>query len=479
MAVELETQMLNNARFITPAYTDIVIRAKGIPQNILVNKFNVKYVLILYINDTVMLLKAPPNPAINNMAYFKIDSIVQDFVETDFKGYDDKALSRQSTSNGDNYHTQPHSIHQIDEFAKNKSNIKTVYGIGAYEYSDTASGTIQQFQSFTTDVAFTALNAVAQHNEGFSTQDMSEYFLTDAASRFLSKFSPTTFNTDNVTSSGQKIQLNQYHTIAFLNGNYNVVGGQSEVTRMRIRTYSSDNVLIDTKFVDNTYTNGGAPFGDVIQYNIYNGQGNTEEGLLYFGCGTKQLVQLGFDMTNVAYYFVQALNVDSAVSRAYQFDIQQPDCNGLETIRLTFLNSLGAWDYYNFTKKSVRKQRITKSAIKQNYGHNSQYAAEGIGSFPVFEFNTYNQGTEDGGTRTYNVKATEIIEANTDFITEEDADVLEELFTSTSVFMQTGNIFEPVVVNETEYIKQTGVNDKLLQYFITIEKGHNTRVQRL
>ena len=45
--------------------------------------------------------------------------------------------------------------------------------------------------------------------------------------------------------------------------------------------------------------------------------------------------------------------------------------------------------------------------------------------------------------------------------------------------MQTGNNFEPVVISETQYVKQTTANDKLIQYIISIEKGHNTRVQRL
>jgi len=53
------------------------------------------------------------------------------------------------------------------------------------------------------------------------------------------------------------------------------------------------------------------------------------------------------------------------------------------------------------------------------------------------------------------------------------------LFLSPDVYMQYGDSFEPVVINETEYIKQTSANDMLKQYIITIEKGHNTRVQRL
>ena len=97
----------------------------------------------------------------------------------------------------------------------------------------------------------------------------------------------------------------------------------------------------------------------------------------------------------------------------------------------------------------------------------------------AFNFKYYNQGTYDGGTRVFNTNATETIEANTDFITQDEASILEELFLSPDVYMQTGNTFEPVVINETEYIKQTSANDMLKQYIITIEKGHNTRVQRL
>ena len=91
----------------------------------------------------------------------------------------------------------------------------------------------------------------------------------------------------------------------------------------------------------------------------------------------------------------------------------------------------------------------------------------------------YEQGTYDGGTRTYNVNAVETIDANTEFITEDEAAILEELFLSPDVYMQNGERFEPVVINETEYIKQTSSNDKLIQYLVTIEKAHNTRVQRL
>lgn len=470
MSVTLKFLSTGNAKFLTPAYSDIVIQASNIPSNIYNNKFNVKYLCAIIVNGTtVATLKAVPNPNANRRALFRIQSILQDYTQTDKLGFETSLQGADSTFNGQFFIDAPHAIHQIDKYARNKENLRYVFCLGGYEYSETVNSEIEQVFSLDTDAQFLFLNSVAQHVEGFSSTDYSDFMLTAGNKKFLSIF-PNIF----ATGLGRKIQLNQYHTLAFFNGKHFL---DSEVTRIRIQTYDSDLVLIDEKFVDNTNANGGAVFGSEITYNNFTNAGNTDEGLLYFGCGTAQLDLLGFDLTNVSTYFVRALNVSNTVSNSYRFDIQKPDCKGFETIRLAFLNRLGTYDYYNFTKKSIRTTQIQKSPIKQNYGHqteNSTNFAGALQNLPI-----YTQGTYDGGTRTFNVNAIETIEANTDFITEEEAILLEELFTSSDVYMQTGSTFEPVVINETEYIKQTTANDMLKQYIITIEKAHNTRVQRI
>lgn len=468
MAVELRTTMQGNAQYLAPAYSDIVIYAEGIPQNIIDTGFNVKYLVSLSIDGVlVVTLKAPVDS--NGKAIFRISSILQDYTETDKSGYSDSDTN--STFNGNNMLQSNHAIHQIDKYARNKNNLHNCICIGGYEYSTTIGGTIITIGSLSSDVNFNFFNSVLQHSAGYSTEDFSDYLLTGGTKKFLTKF-PQNF--EGTGLSGQKIQASQYHTLAFLNGKHYL---DSKVTRIRIRTYNNSDTLLATQYVDNTLANGGAPFGSAITANFFTQTSNTEEGLLYFGCGTAQLTQLGVSLTNVAYYTVTALNVNSNVSKVYYFTIQDADCKGFETIRLAFLNSLGAWDYYNFTKKSIRKTQINKTAIKQNYG-TIPYQATTIGG-DIFNFDYYNQGTYDGGTRTFNVNAIETIEANTDFIREDEAAILEELFLSPDVYMQTGTTFEPVVINETEYIKQTTANDMLKQYIITIEKGHNTRVQRL
>jgi len=468
MAVELETLMTGNVQYLAPAYSDIIIRAKGMPNDIYDNKYNVKYICKVYIDGVLAAtLKAIPDTNLNRRAHFRIHNILQDYTSTDKLGFD--SIECNSTFEGSQYIDNPHSIHQIDKFARNRANLKTCLCIGGYEYSNTINGEILEVTSINTEVGFLYFNSVLQHVDGFSSQDFSDYLLTGVTKRFLTIFPR---NIDNIVS--QKIQLGQYHTVAFLNGNHYL---DSEVTGISISTFDSNNTLIEAQAINNTTANGGAPFGTTIGYNLFQNTTNVDEGLLYFGCGTAQLEELGFDMTNVADYYVVAINGVAPCSASYRFQIQDADCKGYETIRLAFLNRLGAWDYYNFNKRSVRTTEITRSAMKQNYGHTTEYSTSFAGALQGVT--TYNQGTYDGGTRTFNVNAIQTIEANTDFITEDEASLLEELFTSVDVYMQTGNNFEPVVISETQYVKQTTANDKLIQYIISIEKGHNTRVQRL
>lgn len=450
MAVKLTNTSQGNVKYLAPAYSDIVIEAEDIPA-VALNSYNVKYVVKVYIDNAIIILKAPLDS--NNKALFRISSVLQDYTQTDKRGYDLNGV--YSRHQGNQMLNSNHSVHTIDEYCRNRRNLNQVAMLGGYEYSLTPnSEIIQVFSIVFTNLLF--LNAVAQHKDGYSSQDFSDYLLNSNMKKFLSVF-----------SAEQNIQLGQYHTVGFLNGEFYE---DSRITGIQVRTYDADDVIINTELVLNVVTNGGADFINPLI-------GDNDKGLLYFGCGTQNLVNSGVDMSNVSYYVVTAVYAGGAVSQGYRFNIVGADCKGYETIRLAFLNSLGAWDYYNFTKKSTRSTQINKSVMKQNYGETPAYSTTFIGD--ILGASYYNQGTYDGGTKVFNVNATETIEANTDFVNEEEAAILEELFLSPDVYMQTGDIFEPVVINETEYVKQTSANDMLKQYIITIEKGHNKRVQRL
>jgi hypothetical protein len=76
------------------------------------------------------------------------------------------------------------------------------------------------------------------------------------------------------------------------------------------------------------------------------------------------------------------------------------------------------------------------------------------------------------------VSALEQFDANTDFISEQEAIYLESLFTSPNVYMIDGDDVMPVIVNDTGYTKQSLANDQLMQYSISIEKAHKLVIQQ-
>mgnify|MGYP003149758748 FL=1 len=183
------------------------------------------------------------------------------------------------------------------------------------------------------------------------------------------------------------------------------------------------------------------------------------------------------------YYDFALYNGTNAVagnrtSQYYRINKMEDDCKGYETIRLCWLNRHGAWDYYNFTKKSFREIDIEKEYLQHD---NINYAL-GVKKHNYFRTNSV-----------YNTTAKERITANTDWVDDEHAIWLEELFTSPEVYMlgqfntnDLGtdsymldlNYVTPVIITNNKYERYTSANDKVAQYEIEIEVDNTVNVQK-
>lgn len=444
---------------LNPAYQDFYLFANG-SEAVITSGVgtNLKYVLYVYNIDGTLLATLKVAANADGRGIFRVDNIIQDFTKTDVIGFD--LFSTQDSKFKDvGAFNKRHSIHHIDSYSRNKNNVKAFYFKASAEYVSTIDGSlislpISQAQPYLRNFYY-FWNGVVQHKDGeeFNTTQ----FLLDGNTKKAITSLDSTVN--------RKIRIGDYHTIAFFTGTYftdDTTQTSSIFDQVKIKTYNDSNALQSTYIYTNVNTNGGGTATSISE----------NQNLLYLGCGTQNIDnEYTEDFSGVSYYTVQAFNDASAVSVLYRFDIVGNDCKGYETIRLAFVNRLGTYDYYNFNKKSTRTTSIVRSTFKQDYGHTPS-AQNGS--------NYHDYGSYEGGTKNYNVNATETIEANTDFVSETEAVLLEELFTSPDVYMQNENgNFEPVVVANSEYIKQTTVNDKVKQYFITLQKGHETRVQRL
>tara|TARA_R100000278_G_scaffold38353_1_gene34035 strand:+ start:10986 stop:12368 length:1383 start_codon:yes stop_codon:yes gene_type:complete len=460
MAVQIHKQP---KRFLNPVYDDIIFTVKNPTTNV----FNHKFILEVYVTTgylpltgqidvKVATLKAKANT--ENRAHFNIANILQDFCKTDTDGFPYFGVN-DSTFAGVTATTEQHSIHQIDKFAQNKNNLKRYYVKAKEEFATTQNGFVFQQGGSVTSKKRLVWNAVRQLQDGFETFVDDTLLLSGSDCFFLTGL-PATVN--------RKIQLGQFHTIAFFNGAFGS-GNENEsfVSRMAVRFFDANNSAISTHIIDNTDANGGIT-AQTFWHASINSAWYTTHGLLYFGIGTQNLKNSGIATpTNAAYYTVVAQDSTNAnVSATYRFDITGADCKGFETIRLAYLNRLGAYDYYNFEKKSTRKTNIRRSNFKQNYG--------------TYDDANYHQASYQGGNTSYTVNAQEIIEANTDYITQDEAATLEELFTSPDVYLQEANgSFIKVLVEEKNYTKQTTANDMLIQYVIEVSKSNQTRIQKI
>jgi hypothetical protein len=223
----------------------------------------------------------------------------------------------------------------------------------------------------------------------------------------------------------------------------------------------------NAQYIANTATNGGLPSDD--------GSLADKSRLLYFGCGPANLEASTVDafssagtssgaakpsnFSGWAYYTIRGVDDTYAgMTDLYYFIKQDGSCKGYKVRRLAFRNSLGAYDYFNFKMKSTQTVDIRRNNFSTMLG--------------TFDKSKYRYNNTQRGKATRQVTATVKETLNTDWITEEDANLLEKLIMSTNVYIVENSdttYTEGVVITDSSFIRKTNVNDNLIQYTVQIE----------
>ena len=293
------------------------------------------------------------------------------------------------------------------------------------------------------------------------------YLLTGTSSNFLT-LAPKG-STQN--APGQFIRMGDYHTMAILNGP--LIQAHVKPTILAFQYFDSSGGYVGGNQVQLNYNSGFVDLSGASSIS------NANEAMIFLGVGTANIIGRGsFIPTNTSNYLVFMKNSNGAlISAPMQFTLQDDDCRGYETIRLTWLNKFGAWDYYNFTKKNTRGSDIKRTEFNKIKGNWNK-------SFYV------KNGYERGLT-TLHTNITENLTLNSDWFTnDEEAAWLEGLFISPEVYIleqdivtdtnpaEYGKYVTPVHIRNKKYQRYTRANDKVAQYEVDIEYSINKRVQR-
>ena len=464
--------------YTLPVGQDIVFSVSD--STIVANNYNVKFVANVYVGDSnanlnnttpVAVLKTTPNNA--GVGIFSLQPVLESFVKPDNNGTD---FGNTSTYKQVSYSdTTPHPIHLIDKFAT--SDNATRYFIVEFflEYSPTIDGvvTIDQSNSVLSEtylfyngyLNFDDILVQSGNDYGYQLSQFN-YVMNSSNDKFLSN-APTT----------QYARLTDYGTLPFFNflsaGDYSFqVGDDTAINKkvyyFKIILYNSSNTQLTVISSFANWTAGA----------FTNANSLSRTRINYLGAFPANLDGWSSDWdthkANVSYYTIQAFDDQNIeISQLYRINIITDSCKGFEGIRLTWLNPHGVWDYYTFTKKSVRSLQTNRTSYTQLGG--------------TWNESTYKINGFKGGKKNFRVNSKELITVNTDYLIDADAVWFEDLINSPEVYILNGyssdangmvnKYVEPVIVSTSSYIRKTKANDKLIQYTFELEKSKNKRIQ--
>ena len=475
----IEQQPLYN---VIPVGQEVIFVVSN--QTAVANEFKVKFICEVHIsntthpvvgtaNDLIGTFKTTPNNA--GVGIFDLRNIIESYVKADNMAANGSAFKTTTTSDD-----QRHPLHLIDKFSLNNNAASYLALQFKVEYLGATDSAGNQDNNIVRTQAGTAVNSdVFEIFNGYLKYDDILNIGTGAdASNFgydITKFENTNGSTGQFLTNAPLTQYaNQedYGTFAYLTET-NVASGfqNGYVDNIQIKLYNSSDAQIGTTIqVDRTSANGA--------YGTY--QAKAEQELIYFGCFPGNLrnwstvFQTQLATGNLAYYTVRAYNSSTTVGQRYIINVNCPDLRDFESIRLCWLNQWGAWDYYTFTKKSVRSLTTKSTTYNQLKG--------------TWNESLYRMDSFKGGKKAFRVNATEMIRVNTDFLNENENVMFEELMNSPEVYMLEGfqtttstqllnQFVTPVRVTSSSFTKKTIANDKLMQYTFEIEKTKTLRTQ--
>jgi len=402
--------------------------------------------------------KTKPNNV--GVGMFDFRQVVESYVSSDNIAGEGSSYKTAITGN-----ETSNPLHLIDKYSKNRNAVrwltiqfKTVYtDANGFEQEDTPVTSVD-YRLFNGYLKYDDVLDLQNVDFGYNTQKL---ILSNDTKQFLTN-SPTS----------QYANVEDYGTVGFLDHPHNVAA-------IRLTYYDSSGSQIGTENIDRNFINGANSASSNttdVQFHI-----------LYFGCFPANLRSDGSTMfaglitagtIQGGYYTVEALsNAFVPVSKLYTINVNCPNLKGYESIRLCWLNQWGAWDYYTFTQKSTRSISTKGSTYEQQTGTWNESA---------YRVNGYK-----GGKKTFRVNATEKIKMNTDFVSESENVMFEELTNSPEVYVLAvySSVYDvqtnlnqyvtPVRITSTNFTKKTVANDRLIQYTFEVEKSKTLRTQSI
>lgn len=265
-----------------------------------------------------------------------------------------------------------------------------------------------------------------------------------------------------------------YSSLSFLNWwDLSVGSFDSAIQLLQYKQYSANGTLLRTDNVQNTTAAGGGP---QTASNYTTQTFSQPYTLLYAKTGPQNLKDASLWDATTAYYTVQAFAKASAtsstspgkaVSEIVTYTISDECLQMYPRIRVSWLNSLGGRDYWNFTKFY---EKTTNSPDTKYF----QTPLNWSSALPVATTGNQTENWLRGGNKSFNKNVTQTFSVQTDWLLQDDVDLLAGIAESPQVWIYIGTDITPYTVNvsNVNYTYKNVEQTKLVQasYDLTYTK---------
>ena len=171
--------------------------------------------------------------------------------------------------------------------------------------------------------------------------------------------------------------------------------------------------------------------------------------------------------TDVTNYTVTLMDsgLPSFASQVYSFDINR-DCSPYENFELIYLDRFGSFIPFNFDRASKQTISNKKTDFKQNYGSYNSVA------------NTYGWEGKDRGTKRLDTDIRELINIQSNWVTEVQGAKVIELMNSPEVYLNDGTQLISINIKTSSLVQKKRITDGLINYQLSFEYSFKNTVQR-
>lgn len=169
--------------------------------------------------------------------------------------------------------------------------------------------------------------------------------------------------------------------------------------------------------------------------------------------------------SSVAAYAIQCVRYSGTATTQQKVYTVDSDCSRFTKYRFHFLNKLGGYDSFSFTKKNKWVSDIKRENYKKNLGE-------------LTSSSNYDTLASQRAITQYSTSIEDKITVKSDYLTSGDVVWLEELITSPDVYVERNGQAVPVIITDSSFERHNGEDKKLFNLSMEFKFSYKRNRQR-